>query len=337
MKIKASLKKILPITWVEWIRRHRVYRELRDSGRRESAVFARAYATPDGHDRIQLESLLIFYIHQIEKGFSFDKYQYGRGKNALQNIADLSRRLKEVDPTWAVNPVRADMVLALGEYRRRHVEAGMDITYMTELFDSSTNVDIDIASKKEYPNIEISIDEKKDNDSVSFRDLGERRHAIRSYSDEPVRRDELEKAIAMSLRTPSVCNRQPARVRIFTDKQQIQKALKIQGGFGGYNLPPALILVTADLRAFMGANEHNEGYVDGGLFAMSLLYSLEACKLAACPLNTMFNVDAERETRDLLDIPENEVFIMYIAVGHFRKMSKICRSQRYGLNHILIN
>ena len=150
-------------------------------------------------------------------------------------------------------------------------------------------------------------------------------------------RTELEKAIVMSLRTPSVCNRQPARVRIFTDRQLINQALKIQGGFGGYDTPPALLLVTADLRVFMGPNEHNEGYVDGGLFAMSLLYSLEACGLAACPLNTMFIEETDEKTRALLDIPDNEVFIMYIAVGHFRESSKICRSQRFGINHVLVN
>lgn len=153
----------------------------------------------------------------------------------------------------------------------------------------------------------------------------------------PVARVELEKAIEMSLRTPSVCNRQPARVRIFTDQQLISKALKVQGGFGGYDIPPALLLVTADLRAFMGANEHNEGYVDGGLFGMSLLYSLETCGLAACPLNTMFSEEADEQTRSMLAVPDNEVFIMYIAVGHFRETSKICRSQRFGIDRVLMN
>ena len=58
--------------------------------------------------------------------------------------------------------------------------------------------------------------------------------------------------------------------------------------------------MTADLRAFMGANEHNEGYVDGGLFGMSLLYSLETCGLAACPLNTMFSEEADEQTPTML-------------------------------------
>lgn len=42
------------------------------------------------------------------------------------------------------------------------------------------------------------------------------------------------------------------------------------------------MLVTADLQAFMGSNERNEGYVDSGLFSMSLLYAMKSCGLAAC-------------------------------------------------------
>ena len=128
------------------------------------------------------------------------------------------------------------MILALGEYRRRHVLADQDVTFMTELFDDDTNADIVSASKNEYPSIELSLASKADNAVVPFAELTERRHAVRSYSDEPVTRTDLEKAVTMSLHTPSVCNRQPARIRIFTDRKLIGEALKVQGGFGGYNL-----------------------------------------------------------------------------------------------------
>jgi nitroreductase len=337
MSFKSFIKKRLPVSSIVKRQRWKTLRLLMREGKREFRRFSRAYAAPACSDQVQMESLLIFFVHQIEKGFSFDTYQYGRGRGALHNIADLSKRLSKVDSHWRDNPIRLDMVLALGEYRRRHVVANQDVSFMMDLFDEATNVDIITASKREYPSIQLLSASKIGNDVVSFSELVERRHAIRSYSDEPVKRKELEKVITMSLRTPSVCNRQPARVRIFTDRELIGEALKVQGGFGGYDAPPALLLVTADLRAFMGANEHNEGYVDGGLFAMSLLYSLEACGLAACPLNTMFGREVDERTRKLLDIPDNEVFVMYISVGHFREVSKICRSQRFGLDRILMN
>ena len=337
MNFKSFIKKKMPVSFIVKRQRWKTLCLLKHEGKREFRRFSRAYAAPACSDQVQMESLLTFFVHQIEKGFSFDTYQYGRGRGALRNIADLSARLIEADAQWRDKSIYKDMVLALGEYCRRHVAANQDIAFVPELFEETTKLDIVAASKKEYPSIQLSLSSKVDNATVPFKELVERRHAVRAYSKKPVARVELEKAIEMSLRTPSVCNRQPARVRIFTDQQLISKALKVQGGFGGYDTPPALLLVTADLRAFMGANEHNEGYVDGGLFGMSLLYSLETCGLAACPLNTMFSEEADEQTRSMLAVPDNEVFIMYIAVGHFRETSKICRSQRFGIDRVLMN
>ena len=74
---------------------------------------------------------------------------------------------------------------------------------------------------------------------------------------------------------------------------------------------PALLMITSDLRAFMTSYERNEGYTDGGLFGMSLLLSLESLGIGACPLNTMFTATAEKKTRKLLHLPDNEVPVMY--------------------------
>ena len=137
------------------------------------------------------------------------------------------------------------------------------------------------------------------------------------------------------MRTPTVCNRQPARLRIILNSGIIGKALDYQGGFNGYKLPPALLLVTADNAVFMAPQERNEGFTDGGLFGMSLLLSLEREGLAACPLNTMMKEGPEKATRKLLNIPENENMVMYIAVGHFPDEVKTCVSHRFDAADII--
>lgn len=78
----------------------------------------------------------------------------------------------------------------------------------------------------------------------------------------------------------------------------------------------------------MNNNERNEPFVDGGLFSMSLLYALEAYGLAACPLNAMFSLSQDRQTRALLNIPDYELPVMYIAVGNFPESVPVCRSTR---------
>lgn len=337
MSIKSMIKSNIPDSMMERIQRARSRRALNKYMKTESKRFASSFAVPSSYSKRQVESRLVFYVHQIEKGFSFETYGYGRGHSALSHIAALFQKLSASDASWRQNAVYKEAILALGEYRRRHVQANKDISFMDGLFDSETRKEIKEASQKVYQSIEIVDRPRGIRRGMSFAELTRSRHAVRTYSKQPVARAELEEAITLALRTPSVCNRQPARVRIYTDSGIIRKALRIQSGFGGYDLPPALVLVTADQQAFIGVNEHNEGYVDGGLFAMSLLYALEACDLAACPLNTMFNASADKQTRQLLNIPDNEVFIMYIAVGHFNDVSKICLSKRFDLRHILVN
>lgn len=68
--------------------------------------------------------------------------------------------------------------------------------------------------------------------------------------------------------------------------------------------------------------------MDDGLFSMSLLYALEAYGLAACPLNAMFNSTQNCQTRELLNMPDYEFPVMYIAVGNFPASVSVCRSIR---------
>lgn len=163
---------------------------------------------------------------------------------------------------------------------------------------------------------------------MDFIQRAQNRYSVREYASKPVSQDLLDKVYEVSMKTPSVCNRQATRVYQITDPEKIATALKIQGGFNGYGMPPVLLLITSDIRAFMNNNERNEPFVDGGLFSMSLLYALEAYGLAACPLNAMFSLSQDRRTRALLNIPDYELPVMYIAVGNFPESVPVCRSTR---------
>lgn len=43
----------------------------------------------------------------------------------------------------------------------------------------------------------------------------------------------------------------------------------------------------------------------------------------------MFTATAEKKTRKLLHLPDNEVPVMYIEVGHFLDETRTCRSTRF--------
>lgn len=161
------------------------------------------------------------------------------------------------------------------------------------------------------------------------------RRSVREFVNTPVQDDDIARAVLIAMQAPSVCNRQGPRVHQFDDPRVIKSVLAIQGGFSGYRMPPRLLLVTADLDAFLFAAERNQPFIDGGLFMMSLLLGLTHVGLGSCSLNTAMGTEKEQAIRKLIDIPEHEVFISFIAVGHYDSEVLVPRSKRTELSQVL--
>ena len=160
------------------------------------------------------------------------------------------------------------------------------------------------------------------------------RHSVRQYADTPVPMDMIRQAVDMARKTPTVCNRQGPRVHVFEDAQQ---ALNWQPGNKGFgHLASRGLIVTADLQAFSGNGERNQPFVDGGMFAMSLLYALHALGLGACPLAWSMRPSDDRAMRTALGIPDSEAVIMMISVGHLPETLQVAKSHRMPLEHILV-
>ncbi|EHB6499284.1 nitroreductase family protein, partial [Enterococcus faecalis] len=182
--------------------------------------------------------------------------------------------------------------------------------------------------------VEFDLKSRLDRKEVDFKYLALNRYSIRDYDSSDVELGMLNEAIEIALKAPSVCNRQSARVYVINDKKEIKELLNIQGGFNGYELPPCLILVTSDIQDFIDISERNQPYIDGGIFAMSLIYALEYQGFATCTLNTMFDSKKMKKTRDLLGIPESENLIVYISVGNFKNKYSVPKSFRYPMSEI---
>ena len=272
---------------------------------------------------------MMYFTHQIEKGLSHKNFRYGFGKRPLQYLAKTLERYCAAVPGYAEKMPYCSALGALGEYMRRHEGHDDALAYVRFLFPADTLAEAQAMPQTEGGSFHFAGVDKAANSSRTFRELSENRHSIREFADKPITYAELKPALDLSMRTPSVCNRQPTRVRVILDRELIAKALRVQGGFNGYPTPPALILLTSDNRVFMAPQEHNEGYTDAGLFGMSLLLALEEQGIAACPLNTMFRKGPERTTRKLLNIPSHENLAMYIAVGHFPEECSTCVSHRF--------
>lgn len=328
MGLRNFVEQLLPQSVVAWLKNscHTVflYRDMWAQTRR----FNRSYSRVMPKEKGRIQARVMFLSHQIEKGLSHTDFRYGFGKKVFKELPTLLTRLEQAESEYASDIVYQESISALHEYMQRHIDAGKDISWCKSLFSADQWWRIMEADPRGGGSIVVRKVDKENNAKLPFEELSEERHSVRMFSDVPVPLDEIRKAVQTAMRTPSVCNRQPTRVHIILDKEIIKEALQIQGGVNGYPVPPVLIMITSDLRAFMTSYERNEGYTDGGLFGMSLLLALESQGLGACPLNTMFKAKAEKKTRKLLRIPDYEVPVMYIEVGNFLKETRTCRSTR---------
>jgi len=172
---------------------------------------------------------------------------------------------------------------------------------------------------------------------VDFGEFIRNRHSIRSFEGSPVSLRKIRDAIAQARKTPSVCNRQPWRVHVWHRPESIRKMLRHQNGNRGFGHEGSvLLLVTCDLENFVSTEERNEPYVDGGMFAMSLVYALHGLGLGCCCLNLCQQAYQSRETARAGGIPDREMLIMMILVGHLPPSVRVARSARMPVRDLMI-
>ncbi|MDP0498736.1 MAG: nitroreductase family protein [Verrucomicrobiota bacterium JB022] len=175
---------------------------------------------------------------------------------------------------------------------------------------------------------------------VSFQDFKafcHSRHSVRSFSDQTVPREDLTSAIELALRTPSVCNRQPWKVKILDEREEIASAFKLQNGNTGFGHEVRTLLLTgADMRSFLGPEERNEPWIDAGMFSMSLVYALHAKGISSCTLNWCVDAERDAQLRKLLGLPEWFRVTMFICVGYPREGASVAASRRRQLNDFIL-
>lgn len=162
--------------------------------------------------------------------------------------------------------------------------------------------------------------------NLNFESLLKSRHSIRYFSQEYVKDDIIKKALLLAQRTPSACNRQGWVAHVFRTPQSVD-LIKWQGGSHGFEDEiKCAILVTANLKAFLSYEVH-QAYIDGGLYAMNLINALHSLGLGTIPLSCGFRYDKLSQLTTF-GIPQNEVPIVIIGIGHMVDTFKVAISER---------
>ncbi|MDD4637978.1 MAG: nitroreductase [Bacteroidales bacterium] len=165
----------------------------------------------------------------------------------------------------------------------------------------------------------------------NFSEFVSSRHSIRYFSKEIPDESIIRKALEIAQRTPSACNRQAWMTHIFRGATN-ERLIEWQHGARGFeNEMPLSILVTANQKAFLSYEPH-QVYVDGGLYAMTLMYAIHALGLGTMPLSCGFKSSKLAKLHTEFQIPENEVPIVIIGVGCLLDEFNVAASSRKSID-----
>ena len=170
-------------------------------------------------------------------------------------------------------------------------------------------------------------------DFLGFMDA---RHSVRNYAPVPVDPAVLRRATMAAQQTPSSCNRQTCRAYAFTERPALTRVLALHNGNRGFgDQLGGVFVVTSDLSHWNDVGERNQGFVDGGMFAMTLALALHAEGLGTVMLNWSAAREADVAMRRLVQIADNEIIITLIGFGHMREDFRVPVSRRKPVESVL--
>lgn len=272
-------------------------------------------------------SCITLRAHVVEKGLTMPEMRPNFGQANLKELIDYCiGYAKKYDTN---KPLYTSAISVIKEYRQVHEALGVEwpddineaIGRIEELF-PDTKIDSQLFVSKEgmfYRG--------------NFEYIAHNRHTCRNFSGK-VDEDSLKKAVELSQTAPSACNRQPCHVYVVNKGETFDKILTVQHGNRGFgDKADKFLIVTATMETYNGINERHGMYVDGGIYTMNLLYSLQYYGISACTLNCYMSGKEEWEMKSY--IGTQDALVSIIAIGDCGEHVKIARSVRRDTKEIL--
>lgn len=286
-------------------------------------------------NRLAASAHLLRAAHSLEKGQCLPDPRPGFG---VEKIRELLRDTARYQQRFGCDEVSSVIIALLRGTQRFHARTG----HARDEWESALQVLEETQRKagrgptKPIDSVTITRSEILAGAPIDPEAFFLRRFSIRQFEPGPIERAVIERAIVLAQKTPSVCNRQSARVHVFTDATDMLQVLKHQDGNAGFgHQAGAVMVITSDLSCFYKEGERNQGFVDGGMFAVSLVYALHSLGLGSCLLNWSRGPYDDAQLRREIGLPENEVIITLLAVGRLRERFTVAASPRRPLSQVV--
>lgn len=284
-----------------------------------------------GDSRAKLAALITISYHGVEKGLSLSATRPGFGTILILDLLD---RMKRFEAAFGWDRTMVHSLEAIEAYVEFNRQCECDISPIDE---EAQRLRESLDGQAAQPNATISRTRSEfiENSKVDLAAFFNSRSSFRQFAHKKVDSADIDAAVLIAQRAPCVCNRQSGNVWIIDETEDIADALKIQKGARGFaEEVPLVLAITADLANFQAVGEYSQCWTDGGLFAMSLMWGLHSRGLGSCALNWNQGLQTDKEFRERFQIPDGEVIIMLLAVGHPPEEFQVARSPRRELSDV---
>jgi nitroreductase len=343
-KAKAGVKTLVRALLPGWLRAHlakqrqhaRNQIRLARNYLYDASRFKRYSADRSSLSRENLRALITMDYHRIEKGLALRDPRVGFGSWFLPRLlSNLQTYLAAYGPD-RVTAVAINAILAWVDFNEKHGHEP------TSVRDKLAEVCLQVGETAARGAGEggvrrLSAREVREKACLDLEGFFRSRHSIRHFGGETVPREAIEKAVSMASYSPSVCNREGWRVHVYSDGPGKASVLNHQNGNRGFGDQAAhVLIVTTEIQSFASIGERNQCWIDGGMFAMSLVYALHSLGLGTCCLNWCAEKETDTALRACAGIPDSQVVIMMLAIGPLPEEFVVAQSPRKSLGEVIV-
>jgi len=275
-------------------------------------------------------------IHVVEKGLAMKTVKSDFG---VSIVVDIMKNVKKYLENNEADYIVFEAFNVLGDYLNHSQllnDKNIKLRQSIKMFLDENN---EKYIKNNYSEATIELTKREllvNTGKTTFNLFANSRYSVRHYSEVPVSQIVIKDAVKIAMKTPSSCNMQPWNVHVYNSTETVQDLLKFQNGNRGFNdLIKTLIIVTVDIRNYVGIPERNLRYIDGGLFLMSLVYAFHYKGIGSVILNLALSSEREKGLRKNGDINNFEVLIGMVGVGNYPEYLKVPKSKRKPLSDVI--
>ncbi len=280
--------------------------------------------------RDKLRYSLLLQCHIIEKGLSLDDVRLGFG---VPKIIRLLNDLKEYDRRYKDQEMLVFVLSIVEQYIEFHKSNNAEVDFNIMRLYGQLNGKMDSNSRQSFQRYLGGIETKSSKElfgEFPYQEFAKSRHSIRTFTGEPVAKEIICKALEIAETTPSACNRQPWDIYVKTGKNNVMKILELQTGARQFKDKVSAIIIIASTANAFSITEGHQPYLNGGLYAMNLMYAFHSLGVGTIPLNLGIDNKRLAKIKAEAGITDASLPVLLLAIGHTPDTLKVACSKRFS-------